>query len=133
MKASDQYRRLAQRIRGYAVKMTNCRSSGHVGSSLSMAEIEAVLYGRILRVDPANPRWPERDRFILSKGHAAAGVYGALVEKGFFPRSGSTPTTGTTAGFAGTSATTSRVRSSPPAPSGTACPWPRAWPWWPSV
>jgi len=86
MKASDQYRRLAQRIRGYAVKMTNCRSSGHVGSSLSMADIVAVLYGRILRVDPANPRWPERDRFILSKGHAAAGLYGALVEKGFFPK-----------------------------------------------
>jgi transketolase len=51
-----------------------------------MADIVAVLYGRILRVDPANPRWPERDRFILSKGHAAAGLYGALVEKGFFPK-----------------------------------------------
>ena len=86
MKNAAEYRRLAQLIRGYAVKMTNCRSSGHVGSSLSMADIVAVLYARILRVDPANPRWPDRDRFILSKGHAAAGVYGALVEKGFFPR-----------------------------------------------
>ncbi len=86
MSDTSKYRRLAQLIRGYAVKMTNCRSSGHVGSSLSMADIVAVLYERILRVDPANPRWPERDRFILSKGHAAAGVYGALVEKGFFPK-----------------------------------------------
>lgn len=51
-----------------------------------MADIIAVLYERILRVDPASPGWPERDRFILSKGHAAAGVYGALVEKGFFPK-----------------------------------------------
>lgn len=86
MSATAKYHRLAQLIRGYAVKMTNCRSSGHVGSSLSMADIVAVLYGRILRVDPANPRWPDRDRFILSKGHAAAGVYGALAEKGFFPK-----------------------------------------------
>jgi len=86
MSNTSKYRRLAQLIRGYAVKMTNCRSSGHVGSSLSMADIVAVLYERVLRVDPANPRWPDRDRFILSKGHAAAGVYGALVEKGFFPR-----------------------------------------------
>jgi transketolase len=86
MSYTSEYHRLAQLIRGYAVKMTNCRSSGHVGSSLSMADVVAVLYGRILRVDPANPRWPDRDRFILSKGHAAAGVYGALVEKGFFPR-----------------------------------------------
>jgi len=86
MKNAADVRRLAQLIRGYAVKMTNCRSSGHVGSSLSMADLVAVLYARILRVDPANPRWPERDRFLLSKGHAAAGVYGALAEKGFFPK-----------------------------------------------
>jgi transketolase len=86
MKTAAEYRRLAQLIRGYAVKMTNCRSSGHVGSSLSMADIVAVLYERILSVDPANPRWADRDRFILSKGHAAAGVYGALVEKSFFPK-----------------------------------------------
>jgi transketolase len=86
MKTAAEYRRLAQLIRGYAVKMTNCRSSGHVGSSLSMADIVAVLYAGILRVNPADPHWPDRDRFILSKGHAAAGLYGALVERGFFPR-----------------------------------------------
>src|SRR5207244_558079 len=51
----------------------------------SMADIVAVLYGRVLRVDPANPRWADRDRFILSKGHAGAGIYAALAERGFFP------------------------------------------------
>jgi len=66
--------------------MTNLRHSGHVGSSLSMADILAVLYETILRVDPKNPRRADRDRFILSKGHAAAGVYAALAEKGFIPR-----------------------------------------------
>jgi transketolase len=85
MSRLEEYRRLAQLIRGYAVKMTNLEHSGHVGSSLSMAELVAVLYGGILRVDPGNPRWPDRDRFVLSKGHAAAGVYAALAEKGFFP------------------------------------------------
>jgi transketolase len=49
-----------------------------------MADIVAVLYGRILRVDPDNPKWADRDRFILSKGHAGAGVYAALAEQGFF-------------------------------------------------
>jgi len=51
-----------------------------------MADLVAVLYGRVLRVDPADPRWTDRDRFILSKGHAGAGVYAALAERGFFPR-----------------------------------------------
>jgi transketolase len=50
-----------------------------------MADILAVLYGKVLRVRPNEPRWPERDRFILSKGHAGAGVYAALAESGFFP------------------------------------------------
>jgi transketolase len=80
------YRPLAQMIRAHAVMMTNLRHSGHVGSSLSMADILSVLYQTVLRVDPKNPRWPERDRFILSKGHAAAGLYGALAERGFIPK-----------------------------------------------
>ena len=86
MNKRERYERLARLIRGYAVKMTNLEHSGHVGSSLSMAELVAVLYEGILRVDPERPDWPERDRFLLSKGHAAAGVYGALTEKGFFPK-----------------------------------------------
>lgn len=66
--------------------MTNLQHSGHLGSSLSMADLIAVLYESVLRVDPQRPRWEDRDRFILSKGHAAAGVYAALAEKGFFPK-----------------------------------------------
>jgi transketolase len=80
------YQRLAQLIRGYAVTMTTRTLSSHVGSCLSMAELVAVLYGGILHVNPKDPLWPDRDRFILSKGHAAAGVYAALAEKDFFPK-----------------------------------------------
>jgi transketolase len=76
---------LARKIRVHAVRMTNRGKSSHVGSVLSIAEVMAVLYGRILRVDPENPQWRERDRFILSKGHAAAAVYAVLAERGFFP------------------------------------------------
>ncbi|MEO8192569.1 MAG: transketolase [Gemmatimonadales bacterium] len=76
---------LALRIRKHAVRMTNLGGSSHVGSVLSMADIVAVLYGGILRIDPDNPTHTERDRFILSKGHAGAGIYAALAESGFFP------------------------------------------------
>jgi transketolase len=65
--------------------MTSRGGSSHIGSVFSMADILAVLYGAVLRVDPAAPKWPDRDRFILSKGHAGAGVYAALAERGFFP------------------------------------------------
>lgn len=76
---------LARRIRRHAVEMTSRGGSSHVGAVLSLADIVAVLYGRVLRVRPDEPRWPGRDRFILSKGHAGAGVYAALAETGFFP------------------------------------------------
>ena len=75
---------LALRIRKHAVRMTNLGGSSHVGSVLSMADIVAVLYGGVLRVDPSNPQRADRDRFILSKGHAGAGIYAALAESGFF-------------------------------------------------
>lgn len=75
----------AQRIRLHALRMTSSGGSSHVGSVFSMADIIAVLYSGVLRVRPAEPKWPERDRFILSKGHAGAGVYAALGERGFFP------------------------------------------------
>lgn len=77
---------LALRIRRHAVRMTNFGGSSHVGSVLSMADIVAVLYGNILRVDATNPGRADRDRFILSKGHAGAGIYAALAESGFFPK-----------------------------------------------
>ena len=75
---------LARRIRAHAVRMTSSGKSSHIGSILSMADILAVLYGYVLHVDPRNPDWPERDRFILSKGHGGAGIYAALAERGFF-------------------------------------------------
>jgi transketolase len=78
-------RALAKRIRQHVVRMTHRAKSSHVGSSLSMADLLAVLYGGILRVEPDQPDWPDRDRFILSKGHGAAGVYAALAERGFLP------------------------------------------------
>lgn len=78
-------RGLALRLRSHVVRMTHKGGSSHVGSALSMADMIAVLYGRTLRVDPKDPKWPLRDRFILSKGHAGACIYAALAERGFFP------------------------------------------------
>ena len=80
------YKRLATKIRSQAIRMTHRSQSGHIASSLSIADILAVLYDKVLHLDPSRPDWPERDRFILSKGHAAAGLYVALAEKGFFPK-----------------------------------------------
>lgn len=77
---------LANAIRRRTLAMINRARSAHLGTSFSMAEILAVLYGRVLRVDPARPDWPDRDRFVLSKGHGCAGLYAVLAERGFFPR-----------------------------------------------
>lgn len=79
-------RALAKSIRIHALRMTSAGGSAHVGAVFSMADIVAVLYGGVLRVNPSLPKSPERDRFILSKGHAGAGVYAVLAERGFFPR-----------------------------------------------
>jgi len=76
---------LALRLRRHVVRMCSRGGSSHVGSALSVADIVATLYGAVLRVDPGDPEWPGRDRFILSKGHAGACVYAALAECGFFP------------------------------------------------
>lgn len=76
---------MARRIRVHAVRMTNAGGSSHIGSVLSAADILAVLYGRVLRVRPLEPSWAGRDRLVVSKGHAGAGVYAALAEAGFFP------------------------------------------------
>lgn len=76
---------LALQIRRHAVRMTHLGKSSHVGAVLSMADILGVLYGRVLAKRPQEPRWPDRDRFILSKGHAGSGVYAALAETGYFP------------------------------------------------
>jgi transketolase len=76
---------LAQRIRSHALRMVHAANASHIGSCLSAADILAVLYAKVLRIDPARPDWPDRDRLIFSKGHAAAALYPALAEKGFFP------------------------------------------------
>jgi transketolase len=73
-------------IRLSAMCMTNHAGLGHTGGDLSSADILAALYlGGILQVDPAQPRWPHRDRFILSKGHCSGAFYSALAMRGFFP------------------------------------------------
>jgi transketolase len=75
----------ARSIRVQSLRMIHRAKSSHIGSALSMADLLAVLYSRILRVDPSRLDWPERDRFILSKGHACVALYIALAERGFFP------------------------------------------------
>jgi transketolase len=76
---------LARRIRVDSLTMVHRARASHVASALSIADMLAVLYGAVLRVDPNRPEWPERDRFILSKGHACVGVYAALAAEGFIP------------------------------------------------
>ena len=78
---------LANRIRRRAIKMIHRAKSSHVGSVFSSVDILAALYEKILRIDPAQPDWIDRDRFILSKGHASAGLYTVLAERGFFSES----------------------------------------------
>lgn len=78
---------MARRIRLDALEMTSRGHSSHVGSVLGLADILAVLYADVLNVRPTDPGWVLRDRMVLSKGHAGAGVYAALAESGFFDRS----------------------------------------------
>ena len=72
-------------LRIHALHMTRNGGAAHIGSVFSCADILAVLYGGVLNVDPDRPQNPTRDRFILSKGHAGAGLYAVLAERGFFP------------------------------------------------
>jgi transketolase len=80
----DEMSSMAKKLRRHVITMIGKAGSGHPGGSLSAAEIVTALFFKILRLDPANPRWAERDRFILSKGHAAPILYSALVERGYF-------------------------------------------------
>jgi transketolase len=81
----EELERYATILRMHCVRMLAVAKSGHLDSSLSAADIVAALYYRVLRHDPKNPKWPERDRFVLSKGHAAPIQYAALAEHGYFP------------------------------------------------
>ena len=76
---------LAWLIRRNGLEMTHLSRGSHIGSVLSVAEIIAVLYTSVLNVDSKDPKKPDRDRLILSKGHAGSAVYSALAETGFFP------------------------------------------------
>ncbi len=76
---------VAKRLRRHIITMTGKAGSGHPGGSLSAVEIVTALYFKILRHKPLDPRWSDRDRFILSKGHAAPLLYAALAECGYFP------------------------------------------------
>lgn len=75
---------LAWKIRRHGIEMTHLSGGSHIGSVLSVADIIAVLYSDIMKYNPKEPKWDERDRFILSKGHAGAAIYAALAECGFF-------------------------------------------------
>lgn len=75
---------LAWLIRRHGIEMTHLSGGSHIASILSVADIVAVLYSEVLHFDPSDPKMPDRDRFILSKGHAGAAIYAALAEKGFF-------------------------------------------------
>lgn len=79
-------KRRANQIRQDIITMLVPAKSGHPGGSLSAADILAVLYFHEMRVKPEDPHWPERDRFVLAKGHAAPVLYATLAQKGFFPR-----------------------------------------------
>ena len=77
-------RRAAARLRLDVLEEVFSAKSGHPGGALSSAEIFTWLYNKELNVDPAQPRWPDRDRFVLSKGHSSPGLYAALARRGFF-------------------------------------------------
>ncbi len=76
---------LACKVRMGIIESTNAAKCGHPGGSMSAAEMFTYLYFKELNVDPANPKWEDRDRFVLSKGHTAPGLYSALALRGFFP------------------------------------------------
>ncbi len=81
----DDMAAIAKRVRRHIISMLGMAGSGHPGGSLSAVEIVTALYFSVLRHDPKNPQWPERDRFILSKGHAAPVLYSVLAECGYLP------------------------------------------------
>ncbi len=76
---------LARRVRCHAARMVHAAKASHIGGCFSMADLLAVLYGQVLNYRPHEPLWPDRDRFILSKGHSTAILYAILAECGYFP------------------------------------------------
>ena len=82
---NKELQKLALEIRIGIVEEIQARGFGHIGGSLSLADALAVLYGAVMRYDSQNPKWPDRDKLVCSKGHAGPGVYATLAVKGFFP------------------------------------------------
>ncbi|WLI77858.1 transketolase [Kosakonia sp. H02] len=82
----DEVKQFARDIRVATLKSLTHLGFGHYGGSMSVVETLAVLYGDIMRIDPADPDWPERDYFVLSKGHAGPALYSTLALKGYFPQ-----------------------------------------------
>ena len=87
MTASEKKQLMATacKVRMGVIEGTHGAKAGHPGGSLSAADVFTYLYFKELNIDPKNPKWEERDRFVLSKGHTAPGLYAALAERGFFP------------------------------------------------
>ena len=83
----EELEKMAAIIRCDIIEMICTAKAGHPGGALSAADIVTALYFRVMRIDPENPAWPERDRFILSKGHACPVWYAALAERGYFDKS----------------------------------------------
>ena len=75
----------ACKVRMGVIESTHGAKAGHPGGSLSAADMFTYLYNKEMRIDPTNPKWEDRDRFVLSKGHTAPGLYSALAYRGFFP------------------------------------------------
>jgi transketolase len=83
MTSISELKALATNVRRHALTMVHNAKASHIGSALSVADILSVLYGSVMKVDPKTPKWSERDRFILSKGHACVAVYALLAARGF--------------------------------------------------
>ncbi len=75
----------AVQVRKLILQAVHTAGAGHVGGPLSMVEIAVAMYFKILRIDPKNPQWPDRDRYVLSKGHSCIALYATLALRGFFP------------------------------------------------
>lgn len=85
MSTMTELTQLAREIRVATLKSLTTLGFGHYGGSMSVVETLAVLYGEVMRIDPADPDWPQRDYFVLSKGHAGPALYSTLAIKGYFP------------------------------------------------
>ena len=81
----EKIKRFSADIRIWTIRAIASAGFGHIGGSASIADVLAVLYGGMMKIDPSNPKWEDRDWFVLSKGHCAPGLYAALAVKGYFP------------------------------------------------